>query len=341
MLKRARDLQWLPLVKIPWFIVGLSGISLKGMAFLEVKQKLLNEIEALGFPRARVVQALHITGNVSSEAAINWLIDHENDPDIDQMPLVAVDIDIESPEPFHITEEMRRKAKELRDQIGKGKEREEKKLERQREKDRIRASKELQEAKRIAEEIERKRNIDSRQAEKEEEKRARERVLQKLEQDKIERKRYRGMPSERSESLASKDTTTGAGEKDELRSQNSLPATSVSKAVSMRECLRSVRHHHKDDSDKVRIAYQTLFIYVRNVAKNPDEERFRKIRLSNPLFQERVGSLKGGIEFLELCGFQKEGDFLYLPRDKVDPGALVTAGSLLKSALTNPFFGVL
>lgn len=27
---------------------------------------------------------------------------------------VAVDIDIESPEPFHITEEMRRKAKELR-----------------------------------------------------------------------------------------------------------------------------------------------------------------------------------------------------------------------------------
>lgn len=61
----------------------------------------------------------------------------------------------------------------------------------------------------------------------------------------IERKRNLGMPSERSESLATKATTTGAGEKDELRSQNSLPATSVSKAVSMRECLRSLRHHQK------------------------------------------------------------------------------------------------
>lgn len=57
--------------------------------------------------------------------------------------------------------------------------------------------------------------------------------------------------------------------------------------------------------------------------------------------QERVGNLKGGIEFLEHCGFQREGGFLYLPRDKVDPGVLVTAGSLLESALTNPFFGVL
>lgn len=57
--------------------------------------------------------------------------------------------------------------------------------------------------------------------------------------------------------------------------------------------------------------------------------------------QERVGSLKGGIEFLELCGFKREGDFLYLPGDEVDQGVLVTAGSLLKSALTNPFFGAL
>ena len=59
------------------------------------------------------------------------------------------------------------------------------------------------------------------------------------------------------------------------------------------------------------------------------------------LEQERVGSLKGGIEFLELCGFERGGEFLYLPRDKVDRGALVTAGSLLKSAMTNPFFGAI
>ena len=59
--------------------------------------------------------------------------------------------------------------------------------------------------------------------------------------------------------------------------------------------------------------------------------------------QDRVGSMKEGIEFLELCGFEKTegGSFLFLPRHKVDMAALNSAGSLLRSALTNPFFGVL
>lgn len=59
--------------------------------------------------------------------------------------------------------------------------------------------------------------------------------------------------------------------------------------------------------------------------------------------QDRVGSLKGGIEFLELCGFEKieGGEFLFLPRDKVDIAVLHSAGSELNSAIVNPFFGVL
>lgn len=32
-------------------------------------------------------------------------------------------------------------------------------------------------------------------------------------------------------------------------------------------------------------AFQTLLTYIGNVAKNPDEEKFRKIRLSNATFQ--------------------------------------------------------
>lgn len=61
------------------------------------------------------------------------------------------------------------------------------------------------------------------------------------------------------------------------------------------------------------------------------------------VWQDRVGSLKGGLEFLELCGFEKtEGDeFLFLPRDKVDSAVLNSAGSELNSAINNPFFGVL
>lgn len=103
---------------------------------------------------------------------------------------------------------------------------------------------------------------------------------------------------------------------------------------------------------------------------SPDEEKFRRLRLSNPKFhvsfpnqnylnlllvscfliavlfcseKERVGCLKGGVEFLELCGFEWiDGDrYLFLPRAKVDMEALRSAGLELHSALTNPFFGLL
>lgn len=59
--------------------------------------------------------------------------------------------------------------------------------------------------------------------------------------------------------------------------------------------------------------------------------------------QDRVGALRGGIEFLELCGFEKieGGEFLFLPRNKVDRAVLNSAGSELDSAIKNPFFGVL
>ncbi|KAI4317518.1 hypothetical protein L6164_025381 [Bauhinia variegata] len=59
--------------------------------------------------------------------------------------------------------------------------------------------------------------------------------------------------------------------------------------------------------------------------------------------KERVGSLNGGIQFLEICGFEKidGGEFLFLRRDKVDMTVLNSAGSELDSATKNPFFGVL
>ncbi|KAK7845627.1 plant ubx domain-containing protein 2, partial [Quercus suber] len=134
-----------------------------------------------------------------------------------------------------------------------------------------------------------------------------------------------------------------AGKNGTVILKTSLPLKFVTKAEQMRECLRSLKRNHQNDGARVRRAFETLLIYVGNIAKNPDEEKFRKIRLTNPLFQDRVGNLRGGMEFLELCGFERtEGDeFLYLPDDKVDMEILNTAGSELKSAMTNPFFGLL
>ncbi|XP_057459223.1 uncharacterized protein LOC130749877 [Lotus japonicus] len=306
------------------------------MAVPKVNEKLLEELEVMGFPQARATRALYYSGNVSLEDAINWTIDHENDPDIDEIPLVDIDIDIGSSQTFPTTEQMRIKAQNLRKQELKRSENEEKIKEREREKERIQAGKKLLEAKRIAEENERKRNLSLRKAEKEEEKRARENILQKLEQDKLNRRSRLGLP------LVNQATvTSSAVAVKQDKNPNSKPVYPTVKVEHLRECLRSLKRAHQDEHTRVRRAFETLLVYVRNVAKNPKEEKYRKIRLSNPLVRDRIGSLYGGVEFLELCGFERTGDFLYLPHEKVDMELLNSAGFVLNSAMTNPFFGLL
>ncbi|XP_065625569.1 uncharacterized protein LOC111996907 isoform X2 [Quercus suber] len=62
--------------------------------------------------------------------------------------------------------------------------------------ERIRASKDLTEAKRMVESKERQRYLALKKKEKEEEKRAREKILKKLEHDKVERRSGIGLPPE-------------------------------------------------------------------------------------------------------------------------------------------------
>ncbi|CAL0329674.1 unnamed protein product [Lupinus luteus] len=305
------------------------------MVVPEVDKKVLEELESMGFSTARATRALHYSGNSGLEAAVTWIVEHENDPDIDQLPLVPANTKVEAPKPSLTPEELRVKQQELRERARKKKEEEEKRTEREREKERIRIGKELLEAKRIEEENERKRILALRKAEKEEERRAREKIKQKLEEDKAERRRRLGLPPE--EPSVAKPAPVVEEKK------SFLPIRPATKAEQMRECLRSLKQNHKEDDARVKRAFQTLLTYVGNVARNPDEEKFRKIRLTNQSFQERVGALTGGIKFLEICGFDKidGGEFLFLPRNKVDMAVLNSAGSELDSAIKNPFFGVL
>ncbi|CAA7058889.1 unnamed protein product [Microthlaspi erraticum] len=303
----------------------------------EVNRGLLKELEDMGFSMARAAWALHHSGNSNLETAVNWIVDHENDSQFDKMPLMEFNIEIESPTPSDDTTQAR--ANELREQARKIREEEETKREREREKERIRAGKEMMETKRIAEEIERKRNIALRKAEKDEEKKARDKIMLKVNADKLERKRKRGMRPE----TESASTSTPVAPLDSKRIFISLPSP-ASKAEEMRECLRSLRRNHKDEDPRIiRKAFETLLMIVRNAAKNPDEEKYRRVRVTNRLFKERVGRYKEGIEFMELCGFKREAasEFLSLSTQDADISRLRDAAFQLQSAITNPFFGLL
>ncbi|KAJ0253916.1 Ubiquitin-associated [Hirschfeldia incana] len=301
---------------------------------VEVNRGLLKELEDMGFSMARAAWALHHSGNSSLEAAVNWIVDHENDSQFDKIPVVEFNIEIQSPSPHDDTAQAR--ANELKERARKLREEEETKREREREKERIRAGKELMEAKRIAEENERKRNIALRKAEKDEEKKAREKIMQKVNADKAERKSRLGLPMEAESASTSSPLDT---------KRILMPSPSqASKAEEMRECLRSLRRNHKDeDPITMRRAFETLLMIVRNAAKNPDEEKYRRIRVTNRLFQERVGRFEEGMEFMELCGFKREGEseFLSLVNHEGDMSRLRDAAFQLQSAVTNPFFGLL
>lgn len=69
---------------------------------------------------------------------------------------------------------------------------------------------------------------------------------------------------------------------------------------------------------------ETLLIYIDNLRKYPGDPKYRKIKISNIHFQERLGRIEGSQQALEAVGFSREGDFYVfdkkndLSEDEVD-----------------------
>ncbi|CAJ0603528.1 unnamed protein product [Cylicocyclus nassatus] len=94
-------------------------------------------------------------------------------------------------------------------------------------------------------------------------------------------------------------------------------------------------------------AVETIGKYLQNIIENPEEPKFRRIRLSNKAFQERVAAVKGGREFLTAVGFEekmqpfKEGDepepFLVMNEEAaLNTGKLIAALEMLRDGQSVP-----
>ena len=75
-------------------------------------------------------------------------------------------------------------------------------------------------------------------------------------------------------------------------------------AEKLRAKLVEIKKSNPDNSAGVTTCFQTMQKYLANIYKDPSQDKFRNIRLSNPAFQQRVGAFAGSIEALELCGFK-------------------------------------
>ncbi|XP_043576902.1 UBX domain-containing protein 6 isoform X1 [Chiloscyllium plagiosum] len=65
-------------------------------------------------------------------------------------------------------------------------------------------------------------------------------------------------------------------------------------------------HTFNKDKEKVKVACETLGKYIDNICNNPSEEKYRKIKLQNKIFQERISELEGTHEFLQSIGFERK-----------------------------------
>ena len=51
-------------------------------------------------------------------------------------------------------------------------------------------------------------------------------------------------------------------------------------------------------------------VILNNIIKNPGEEKFTKVKLSNPNVHERIGKINIALKCLEELGFVTEGEFM-------------------------------
>lgn len=83
------------------------------------------------------------------------------------------------------------------------------------------------------------------------------------------------------------------------------------------------------DQAKVKVGVQTITKYLDNIIGSPNEERYRSIRFSNKVFQERIISLQGSLEFFDAVGFEKK--MLPLPGQDVKDEFYVLSSEAVKS----------
>ncbi|NWI97009.1 UBXN6 protein, partial [Pitta sordida] len=63
-------------------------------------------------------------------------------------------------------------------------------------------------------------------------------------------------------------------------------------------------HTFNKDREKVRLGVETVAKYLDNIYLHPEEEKYRKIKLQNKVFQERISCLEGTHRFFQAVGFE-------------------------------------
>ncbi|KRX06977.1 UBA-like protein [Pseudocohnilembus persalinus] len=257
-----------------------------------VDQTMAQQLQEMGHTKIVAEKALFMTQNKKSvQAALDWIEEHKEDEDFNEELFIAGGIKKSNLTP----EEARIRAKEMQAELRKKREEQEEKDEFEREKRRREMGKNMQDQAQLLKEAQRKREVEQQVKERKKFEEEKKRMEEQLDRDYIERFGMEKFKKWKADKIGK--------EKEKTQLQK------------VEDCIKSTvtAHPQKIFPDKAMTTLKTIGLYIGNIIKNPDEEKFRKINTGNNAFQKRVADSFGGQATLENCGFQLNSEgFLVL-----------------------------
>jgi len=322
------------------------------MVPVPVNEEHLAQLISMDFSDIRARKGLINGGSV--DGAVEWIMNHQDDPDIDQPYMVRKRDTI--PKVPLTEEEKQKKLLAVKELIKKRKEEREvesKKHEIQAEKERRSRGQLMEETLEERQRLARKREADRLKREKDDSKRERERLKQEIERDKELRRRNKGVIP----SVLGVDGYNPSIIQYDVENTNPLPP-SQSKAApaaapvpvvqkppaSSSSVKKSVDPPNPAQIDtfiatisKYRTAndggnaLKLLSTFLQNIVSNPTEEKYRSINTESNAFKSKLTPLVGPVSLLRAVGFEKTDDGKLVFKGDIN-GLLTETASKVKRA---------
>ena len=258
-----------------------------------IKPEVAQQLQEMGFSKNVSEKACLFTQS-NIERAVEWISEHQNDPDFEEPAQIEVSMD-DKPKVQMSKEEAAIKAKELQQKMRKMHEEKQKELDREHERLRIQNAKEMAKAREAEKERQARIFVEQKKRREKEDAEHRRQVLEQLERDKAERMGKKYVPPEQKQKVYTKEEN-------------------------IQYLIKSIKTVYNPfrAGDTMKICFKTMRIMLNNIIKNPNEEKFKTIKLSNPNVHERMGKISIALKILEELGFVKNEELMTITNVDTD-----------------------
>ena len=218
-----------------------------------IKPEVAQQLQEMGFSKNVSEKACLFTQS-NIERAVEWISEHQNDPDFEEPAQIEVSMD-DKPKVQMSKEEAAIKAKELQQKMRKMHEEKQKELDREHERIRIQNAKEMAKAREAEKERQARIFVEQKKRREKEDAEHRRQVLEQLERDKAERMGKKYVPPEQKQKVYTKEEN-------------------------IQYLIKSIKTVYNPfrAGDTMKICFKTMRVMLNNVIKNPNEENYKIIK---------------------------------------------------------------